>query len=46
MRNYGTNYTHSKRIAILMVRLLTTLAVASLFYSQSKDTTIGDITLS
>lgn len=46
MRDNGTHYTHSKRIAILMVRLLTTLGVAALFYGKAKDTTIGDFTLS
>ena len=45
-QHYGTSYTHTQRIAILMVRLLTSMAVAALFYARAKDSTIGDISLS
>ena len=45
-RHHGTSYTHTQRIAILMVRLLTSMAVAALFDARAKDSTIGDISLS
>ena len=45
-RDYGTHFTHSQRILILMVRLLTTLAVSALFYGKAKNSTVGDISLS
>ena len=45
-RHYGTHYTDKQRIAVMMVRFLTTLAVSALFYGQAKDTTIGDFSLS
>ena len=45
-RDFGTSYTHTQRISILMVRLLTSMAVAALFYARSKDSAIGDISLS
>ena len=45
-RRYGTHYTHSQRIASLMVRLLSTFCVSALFFGRAKDTTIGDYSLS
>ena len=45
-RDYGTSYTHSQRIAILMVRVLTSLGVSALFFGRAKNTTVGDISLS
>ena len=45
MRNYGTSYTHAQRISILMVRLLSTMCIAALFFGRAKDTVIGDISL-
>ena len=45
-RDFGTSYTSTQRIAILCVRLLTTLAVAALFFGRAKESAIGDISLS
>ena len=45
-RSWGTSYTYTQRIAILMIRLLTSLAVGALFYGRAKATVIGDISLS
>ena len=39
------DYTYIQRISILMVRLLTSIAIAALFFGRSKDTVIGDISL-
>ena len=44
-RQFGTNYTCSQRISILMVRLLTSFAVAATFYGVSKGTVVGDFSL-
>ena len=45
-RHHGTSYSANERIAVMMVRLLTTFAVGALFFGESKDSAIGDITLS
>ena len=44
-RNYGTNYSTPRRGAVLIARVLQTLALSSLFYGRSKDTIIGDLSL-
>ena len=44
-RNHGTAFTHSQRISVLMIRLLTSMAVGALFYGQSGKNVIGDISL-
>ena len=44
-RDYGTSYTESQRILILMVRVLTSLCVSALFYGRRKESTIGDVSL-
>ena len=45
-RSFGTGYTHTQRIAILMVRLLISLCIVALFYGRAKQTPIGDLSLS
>ena len=45
-RQYGTNYNCRQRVAMMMIRLLTTFAVTSLFYGIDKGSTIGDWSLS
>ena len=45
LKYIGTNYTTTQRILLLMVRLLITMAVSSLFYGINRDTFIGDWSL-
>ena len=45
-RDYGTNFTFAQRIAICMVRLLTSLSIAALFYGRAETSPIGDFSLS
>ena len=45
-RNKGTSYTNRQRISMLMLRLLTSMAVAALFYAQTSSTFVGEISLS
>ena len=44
-RYNGTSFTDTQRIIILMIRALTSMACAAIFYARSKGTAIGDITL-
>ena len=45
-RHNGTSFTDTQRFIILLIRLLTLLAVAALFYGREQETFIGDISLS
>ena len=44
-RDYGTNYSGTQRILVMMVRFLTTMSVAAIFHGVRQDSTIGDLTL-
>ena len=44
-RNKGTSFTNKQRILMMMLRLLTTMAVSSVFYGSSNETIVGEITL-
>ena len=45
-RSNGSGYTNIQRIEILMVRLISSMAIAALFYARAKETSIGDLSLS
>ena len=44
-RNFGTSYTYTQRISILMIRFLVTLSTSALFYGRAKNRAIGDVSL-
>ena len=44
-RSHGTSFTTRERVAIIMIRLLTTMSVTAAFYGRSKSTIIGDFSL-
>ena len=45
-RGYGTNETNTGRLLVICIKLLSTMAIGSVFYGESKSTTVGDWMLS
>ena len=44
-RDYGTNYSGTQRILVMMVRFLTTMAVSAVFYGVTQGSQIGDLSM-
>lgn len=44
-RNFGTNYTTTQRLSLLMVRILISMAASAIFFGVSRDSIVGDWTL-
>ena len=45
-RSYGTNYTYTQRLLMIMFRLLISMATAACFFGRAKDRSVGDLSLS